>query len=125
MTALANLYKTVLLAVQCNVGTLVQPITRSEYAAGSLKTPSNLFSHADQQQEWQTAAPVENLTTGWGGRISDLTTGTSSSGFPVSVSVAGNSTLLVGQTTARQVQPHCRSLSRRPRSGSNSRRSRN
>jgi uncharacterized protein (DUF1501 family) len=101
MTALANLYKSGILAVQANVGTLVQPMTRSEYTTGSVKAPSNLFSHADQQQEWQTAAPLENITTGWGGRISDLTTATSTSGFPVSVSVAGNSTLLAGQTTSQ------------------------
>ena len=101
MTALANLYKSGVLAVQANVGTLVQPMTRSEYTTGSVKAPSNLFSHADQQQEWQTAAPLENITTGWGGRISDLTTATSTSGFPVSVSVAGNSTLLAGQTTSQ------------------------
>src|ERR1700729_3839503 len=42
-------------AFVANVGTLVQPLTRAQYQAGQT-APVNLFSHPDQQLEWQNAA---------------------------------------------------------------------
>src|SRR5262245_22606858 len=42
-------------ALVCNVGPLVEPITRAGYVNGSARLPFNLFSHSDQQTEWQTA----------------------------------------------------------------------
>jgi uncharacterized protein (DUF1501 family) len=98
LTALANLYSKGNLAVNFNVGTLVAPLTRSQYQSGG-QAPANLYSHADQQQEWQTAAPLENLTTGWGGRVADLFPPANSQSCPTGVSVAGNSTLLIGQSS--------------------------
>jgi len=98
MTALASLYNKGNVAVNFNVGTLVAPLTRSQYQSGG-KAPANLFSHSDQQMEWQTAAPLENLTTGWGGRIADLFPPATAQSCPTSISLNGNSTLLVGQTS--------------------------
>src|SRR5215218_9387625 len=43
------------LAVLCNVGTLVQPLTRAQYLASSGAKPANLFSHSDQQDQWHSA----------------------------------------------------------------------
>jgi uncharacterized protein (DUF1501 family) len=99
MTALENLYSKGNVALNFNVGTLVTPLTRSQYQNGSGKAPANLFSHADQQQEWQTAAPLENLTTGWGGRVADLFPPANAQSCATGISVAGNSTLLVGQNS--------------------------
>ena len=107
MTALQGLFNqsTNHVAVVFNVGTLISPISsRSEYLAGKYASPSNLYSHSDQQLEWQTASPLEKVTSGWGGRLADsyatcTSCATSSINFPVGVSVAGNSTLLVGQST--------------------------
>jgi len=99
MTALANLYSLGGVALNFNVGTLVTPLTRSQYQNGSGKAPANLFSHADQQQEWQTAAPLENLTTGWGGRVADLFPPATAQSCATGISVAGNSALLVGHTS--------------------------
>jgi uncharacterized protein (DUF1501 family) len=59
------------MAVLLNVGTLIQPTTKAEYLAGSVPLPSKLFSHNDQQSEWQSSGP-EGTTTGWGGRMEDL-----------------------------------------------------
>ena len=59
------------LAFVTNVGTLVQPLTAAEYKAGKLPTPDNLFSHPDQQLEWQNAAPSARTNSGWAGRIAD------------------------------------------------------
>jgi uncharacterized protein (DUF1501 family) len=98
MPALASLYSKGNVAVNFNVGTLVAPLSRTQYQSGSAR-PTNLFSHADQQQEWQTAAPLENLTTGWGGRVADLFPPATAQSCPTAISVNGNSTLLVGQTS--------------------------
>ncbi len=99
MTGLASLYSRGNVALNFNVGTLVTPLTRSQYQNGSGKAPSNLFSHSDQQQEWQTAAPLENLTSGWGVRVADLFPPANAQSCATGISVAGNSTLLVGQSS--------------------------
>jgi uncharacterized protein (DUF1501 family) len=56
-----------------NIGTLVEPTTKSQYYDGTVQTPLGLFSHADQQQQWQSGRPHERTNIGWGGRIADLT----------------------------------------------------
>ncbi len=43
------------LAFLFNTGTLVYPITRAQYLAGTVEQPPQLFSHADQQTQWQTS----------------------------------------------------------------------
>lgn len=60
------------LALLFNTGTLVYPITRAQYLAGTTAKPPQLFSHADQQTQWQTSVPDQPPTTGWGGRCADL-----------------------------------------------------
>ena len=45
---LTSLFQTGKLAVVCNAGTLVEPLTRAEYRARAKKTPAQLFSHSDQ-----------------------------------------------------------------------------
>jgi uncharacterized protein (DUF1501 family) len=42
-------------AFLANVGTLVAPITRAEYRSGGAAVPPYLFSHNDQQVQWQTS----------------------------------------------------------------------
>lgn len=59
------------LAVMLNVGTLVEPTTKDQYRARSVRLPPKLFSHNDQQSFWQASNP-EGATSGWGGRIGDL-----------------------------------------------------
>jgi uncharacterized protein (DUF1501 family) len=60
------------LAFMFNTGTLVYPITRAQYLSGSAAMPPQLFSHADQQTQWQTSIPDQPPLTGWGGRCADL-----------------------------------------------------
>ncbi len=94
-------------AVVANVGTLVQPITRAEYLAGT-KVPTNLFSHSDQQNEWQNAAPNWVTTSGWGGRLSDALNGSynSSSSVPMITSVDGDTVFCNGvSTTPLSISP--------------------
>src|SRR5882762_8447753 len=59
------------LAVVANVGTLVQPLTRAQYLSSSAQKPATLFSHIDQQHEWQSSISTGNASTGWGGRLAD------------------------------------------------------
>ena len=59
-------------AIIANVGTLVGPVTKAQYANSSAALPPQLFSHADQLSYWQSSPPSNIPETGWGGRICDL-----------------------------------------------------
>jgi uncharacterized protein (DUF1501 family) len=85
------------LAFLFNTGTLVYPITRAQYLAGTTAKPPQLFSHADQQTQWQTSIPDQPPTTGWGGRCADLLNSVQP-GAPISlmVSLAGANTFEIG-----------------------------
>jgi uncharacterized protein (DUF1501 family) len=94
-------------AIVANVGTLTQPTTRAQYLAGSA-VPSNLFSHTDQQTEWQNAAKDGTTPTGWAGRISDVLAATYNNGasIPMITSVAGDTLFCNGvSTTPVSVSP--------------------
>jgi len=87
------------LAVLCNVGTLVQPITRDQYLA-NIGHPYQLFSHSDQQTESQTSTANTVGQTGWGGRIADVTsTLNGSTPLPMNVSVAGTAVFATGSSS--------------------------
>jgi uncharacterized protein (DUF1501 family) len=60
------------LAALFNTGTLVYPLTKAQYVAGSVARPPQLFSHSDQVTQWQTSIPDRPPSTGWGGRCADL-----------------------------------------------------
>ena len=87
----ASLFDSKAAALVTNVGTLQQPTTRAQYLAGST-VPTNLFSHTDQQLEWQNAAQSGATGSGWAGRIADLTSGSfnPSAKIPMITSVAGD-----------------------------------
>jgi uncharacterized protein (DUF1501 family) len=94
-------------AIVANVGTLTQPTTRKEYLAGS-SVPTNLFSHPDQQLEWQNAAQDSTTATGWAGRISDVLAGSYNAGatIPMITSVDGDTLFCNGiSTTPVSVSP--------------------
>lgn len=105
---LASLFASKELAVVANVGPLVQPVTRAQYQAQNQPLPNNLFSHADQQQAWQTSIAQGHAGTGWAGRAADYIAQQkiNSSSFPTFLSVAGNTIQGVGtQTGAVTVTP--------------------
>lgn len=87
------------LAVMCNVGTLQEPLTRAEYTAGSKSKPEQLFSHSDQQGQWQAAISNQPSATGWGGRMADvLGTLNGSATLPMVASIAGTTLFTTGNT---------------------------
>lgn len=81
-------------ALLANVGTLVQPMTQAQYnAAKAGMLPYNLFSHSDQQKQWQTSEYTGFGTTGWGGRAIDVINKYQDNGtnkFPGFLSASGN-----------------------------------
>ena len=88
-------------AFVANVGTLIQPLTRAQYLAGQT-APVNLFSHPDQQLEWQNAAISAATPTGWAGRIADVlgTSYNQGAQIPMITSVAGDTLYCNGNATA-------------------------
>jgi len=74
-------------AILANVGTLTQPTTKAQYSAGV--RPESLYSHADQQAQWQSSLSSGPSSTGWGGRIADQVSALNASGFPVVTSLDG------------------------------------
>lgn len=84
------------LAVMTNLGTLVRPLDKAEWATGRGRPPQ-LFSHNDQQSFWQSSS-VEGATTGWGGRIGDLLLdGNDPNATFTCISTSGNAVLLNGR----------------------------
>ncbi len=96
-----DLYALGKLAIVTNVGTLVKPMTRTQYQNGSVQKPYQLFSHSDQVAQAQTARSDGQAFTGWAGRISDRTSLASNpSGLvPMITSIAGAQLFTNGQTT--------------------------
>jgi uncharacterized protein (DUF1501 family) len=97
MTGLATLFQNKNAAVLVNVGTLTAPITKTQYRSGSSR-PYQLFSHSDQQSQWQTSVSTTDSPFGWGGRVADQTQD-AASGFPTVSSLAGVSIFSMGQST--------------------------
>jgi uncharacterized protein (DUF1501 family) len=89
------------LAVLANVGTLVQPTTKANLQAHNSALPENLFSHSDQQEQWQTTQLKGLPNAGWAGKIADKvqTTFNGASIFPPILSVAGSNIFATGNTT--------------------------
>ncbi|MGI8601493.1 MAG: DUF1501 domain-containing protein [Verrucomicrobiales bacterium] len=86
-------------AFVCNVGTLVEPITKAQYKAGTRRRPTQLFSHNDQVYQWQTSVPDIITRTGWGGRMADrpyIFGSNNGSPISMSISLSGSNTWEVG-----------------------------
>jgi uncharacterized protein (DUF1501 family) len=102
LSELQALFNSSQLAILANVGTLVAPITRAQYQEQTLAVPANLFSHSDQQMQWQTAEFNGPGNTGWAGRAADeiVQAGfNQGASLPAFISVAGNNIMGIGETT--------------------------
>jgi uncharacterized protein (DUF1501 family) len=96
-TGLKSLFDSGKMAVMANVGTLCAPTTKAQYNAKSVPLPSQLFSHNDQQVEWQSSVPDKPFSTGWGGRLADLTDAfNSNNSISMSISLNGQNSFQVG-----------------------------
>ena len=85
------------MAVMLNLGTLVQPTTKAQYQANSVKLPPKLLSHNDQQSYWQASSP-EGAASGWGGRIGDLLQSGNGTASLTCINPSGNAVFLTGKS---------------------------
>ena len=100
MASLLPLFDAGKLAVTLNVGTLVQPTTKAQYQANSVRLPPKLFSHNDQQSYFQASNP-EGATSGWGGRIGDLFQSGNGSATLTCINASGNAVYLTGKSAVQ------------------------
>jgi uncharacterized protein (DUF1501 family) len=85
-----------------NVGTLYQPITKAQYQASSAVSPFNLFSHADQQNEWQGLKVRDVNDTGFMGRQNDREAALAT---PDLISLGGATLALIGNSSSPLILP--------------------
>ncbi len=95
-TEVQSLFKQGRVALLTNVGTLIRPTTRDQYQRGLVDVPENLYSHADQQQQMQTATLDKFAEIGWGGRLADKIQTIYGGNFPVVISLAGSNVFAEG-----------------------------
>lgn len=103
-SSLLNLWTQGKVAAVVNVGTLIQSgVSQADYQTGKFR-PYQLFSHSDQQNEWQTSYATNPYPTGWGGRAADVF-GIDPSGFPTIASISGVTIFSAGSATRPIVLP--------------------
>ena len=109
LTGLKSLWDTGRLAVQLNVGPLIQPTTLAQYQSTNRVAnplPPKLFSHNDQQSVWQ-ANGTEGSTVGWGGRLGDIAMSSNATNSLLTcISASGNAVFVAGRDALQyQVSP--------------------
>ena len=90
MVGLQSLFTQGKAAMLANIGPLAVPTTKAQWEARSVPVPDNLFSHSDQQAQWQSAIVDAPPRSGWGGRMIErlLAADTVNRGYGL-ISVAG------------------------------------
>ena len=97
---LTPLFKAGNLGFVVNAGTLVKPITMTDYLASSANYPAQLFSHADQTNQWHQGYAVETSSLGWGGRCGDvLAPNNANQQLSSCISIAGSNRFEIGMST--------------------------
>jgi uncharacterized protein (DUF1501 family) len=106
LPGLQSLWASGNLAVVANVGTLVQPLSKTQYLSTTTPKPENLFSHIDQQHQWQASISTASSNSGWGGRLTDqLATLNANSSVPPMISTGGNNLFVTGAASQALVIP--------------------
>jgi uncharacterized protein (DUF1501 family) len=87
-------------AFVANVGPLIAPTTKAEYAAKAVPLPPQLFSHNDQQDQWHALRGHNLSDTGWAGRMADLIrVNVAGQQLATNVSLNGNTLFQSGDST--------------------------
>jgi uncharacterized protein (DUF1501 family) len=107
LPGLQSLWASGNLAIVANVGTLVQPLTKAQYLSTTTVKPENLFSHIDQQHEWQASiSSTSSSNSGWGGRLLDALAALNvNSRVPPMISTGGNNLFVTGAASQALVIP--------------------
>jgi uncharacterized protein (DUF1501 family) len=76
LSPMADLFNAGELAFVANTGSLAYPVaSREDFINETVPLPPQLFSHSDQQVQWQSSIPDKPFQSGWGGRIADIING--------------------------------------------------
>ncbi|MFQ5547080.1 MAG: DUF1501 domain-containing protein [Woeseia sp.] len=87
-----------------NVGPLIEPTTKAQYQGRSVLLPPQLFSHNDQQDQWNSLRGLTPGKTGWAGRIADLIrTNVANQQMATNVSLFGSTLLQSADQTVAYV----------------------
>ena len=104
MSGIQGLFESGRAAFINNIGPLVEPTTKADYFNQSVLLPPQLFSHNDQQDQWQTLKGATVSNTGWAGRIADLIrTNVSNQQLATNVSLFGSSVFQSAEDTVAYV----------------------
>jgi len=104
LTGLTSLWNQGKLAVQLNVGSLIAPLTKTQYLAGNTAAhpiPPLLMAHSDQRNTWMMGDLAKSIKTGYGGRLGDYALAANGGSAFTAIDVGYNSYFLAGDT-ARQ-----------------------
>lgn len=97
MTEVRDLFNAGRLAFVSNVGSLIRPLTLTDYKAGRY-LPVSLYSHADQIKQWQTCMPDQRTAVGWGGRAADIIRSLNGPSLvSMNISLSGQNVFLTGK----------------------------
>ena len=106
LVGLKSLFDAGRLAIQLNVGPLIQPTTLAQYQSSNRAAnplPPKLFSHNDQQSVWQSDGS-EGSTNGWGGRLGDIALSSNPSNSQLTCISASSNAVFVAGRDAIQYQ---------------------
>ena len=68
---IAEIFNAGELNIVCNAGNLLTPVDLAAYNNNTVALPPQLFSHADQQRQFQSE-PNNTFQYGWGGRMAEM-----------------------------------------------------
>lgn len=99
LTGMQQLFQNGNAAIVSNVGTLVEPVSKTQVQNGTGNVPLGLFSHSDQVMHWQTALPQDRSDQGWGGRVADIMKSLNTNNdVSMNISLGGNNVFQRGDT---------------------------
>ena len=98
MTEVHDLYLNGELVLLNNIGTLLEGVDPHAVHAGTARVPVGLYSHSDQQRQWQTAvSSSRSANRGWAGRIADIQGPDLANGISMNISLNGTNLLQSGE----------------------------
>jgi uncharacterized protein (DUF1501 family) len=100
MAPLKAIYDQGKAAVLANIGPMRAPMSMVQYRNNSVPRPMGLFSHNDQQSDWQSFGP-EGTRIGWGGRLGDLFASANTYQNVTAISTSGAAVFVSGSNVAQ------------------------
>ena len=95
---LAAMFNNQEMSVLCNIGNINVPTTRAQFLEKSVSLPEQLFSHSDQQRQFQSD-PSTKFTFGWGGRAAEFLTSHNPGSVSPLISVSGLNSFQVSKNS--------------------------